>query len=35
VTFNLKIDRIKAPAGEIFIGNPTTNPIDNPVTYNR
>lgn len=35
VTFHLSISKIKAPPSEIFVGNPTTNPASNPVTYNR
>lgn len=35
VKFSLLVHGVKAPLSEIFVGNPTTYPASNPVTYNR
>lgn len=35
IKFTLDINGIKAPMSAINVGNPTTNPLSNPVTYNR
>ncbi len=35
IKFKIDIAGVPAPPSEIFLGNPTTNPAANPVTFNR